>query len=87
MRQFTMAAATVVIAALISAAPASAENIGGGPIQQNGKCWHGEKHSSPSEAAWGYWESCAERASRPGRRGAGAGAGVGAAQATPRRRT
>jgi hypothetical protein len=42
-------------AALFSAAPVSAENISGGPLQQNGKCWHGEKHSSPSEASWGYW--------------------------------
>ncbi len=39
MRQFTIAAATVAIAALISAAPASAERIQGGPIKQNGKCW------------------------------------------------
>jgi len=82
MRQFTIAAATVAIAALFSAAPASAESISGGPIQQNGKCWHGEKHSSPSEASWGYWESCAERASRRGGRGGGEGA-----QATTRRRT
>ena len=82
MRQLTIAAATVAIAALISAAPASAERISGGPVQQNGKCWHGEGHSSPSEASWGYWESCAERASRPGRRGGG-----GAPQATTRRRT
>jgi hypothetical protein len=80
MRQFTIAAAIIASAALISSAPASAENIGGGPVQQNGKCWHGEKHSAPSEATWGYWESCAERASHPGRRGGGA-------QATTRRRT
>ena len=92
MRQFAIAAAGVAVAALISAVPASAENIGGGPIQQNGKCWHGEKHSAPSEAAWGFWESCAERAARGGgRRGGGAGAGAGAktgaAQAAPGRRT
>ena len=50
MRQFTIAA--VAIAALISAAPApaSAEAIFGGPLQQNGKCWFSERHSSPSEA-------------------------------------
>ena len=83
MRQFTIAAAIVAIAAVFSAAPASAEAIFGGPIQQNGKCWFSEKHSSPSEASWGYWGSCAERAARPGRRGGAAGA----AQATPRRRT
>jgi hypothetical protein len=80
MRQFTIVAATV--AALISAAPASAENISGGPLQQNGKCWFSERHSSSAEATWGYWGSCAERASRPGRRGGG-----GAAQATARKRT
>jgi hypothetical protein len=58
MRQFT----TVAIAALISAAPASAEQINGGPIQQNGKCWHG--HGGASDATWGFWESCAEKANR-----------------------
>jgi hypothetical protein len=79
MRKFTMLAAT---AALLSAAPASAEAIFGGPIQQNGKCWFSEKHSSPSEATWGYWGSCAEKASRGGRRGGG-----GAIQATTRQRT
>jgi hypothetical protein len=82
MRQFTIVAATMAIAALISAAPASAENIGGGPLQQNGKCWQSEKHSSPSEASWGYWTSCAEQASRPGRRGGGT-----PSQATTRRRS
>ena len=82
MRQFTIAAATVAVAALISAAPALAETIAGGPLQQNGKCWFGERHSSPAEASWGYWGSCAERASRPGRRGGGA-----ATQATTRRRS
>jgi hypothetical protein len=71
MRQFTIASAAVAIAALFSA-PASAEAIMGGPLQQNGKCWFAEKHSSPSEATWGYWGSCAEKAARPGRRGGGA---------------
>jgi hypothetical protein len=87
MRQFTIAAATVAIAALISAAPASAEMIAGGPLQQNGKCWISEKHSAPSEASWGYWGSCAEKAARAGRRGrggTGAAAG-GAVQANTRR--
>jgi hypothetical protein len=88
MRQFTIAA-TVAIAALISAAPASAEAIFGGPLQQNGKCWFSERHSSPSEATWGYWGSCAEKAAKAGRRGrggAGAGGGAGApAQATTTR--
>jgi hypothetical protein len=79
MRQFTIAVAIIASAALISAAPASAENIGGGPLQQNGKCWHGRHHSSASEATFGYWESCAEKASISGRRGRGA-----APQATTR---
>jgi hypothetical protein len=70
MRQFTIAAATLVVAALISAAPASAERINGGPIKQNGLCWSG--HGGASEATWGYWESCAAKASRGGRGGAGA---------------
>jgi len=71
MRQFTIAAAIVAIAAVFSAASASAEAIFGGPLQQNGKCWFSAKHSSPSDATWGYWGSCAEKASRAGRRGAG----------------
>jgi hypothetical protein len=71
MRQFTIAAAIVAIAAVFSAAPTSAEAIFGGPIQQNGKCWFSAKHSSPSDATWGYWGSCAEKASRAGRRIAG----------------
>jgi hypothetical protein len=82
MRQFTMLAAT---AALLSAAPASAEAIFGGPIQQNGKCWIGKGHSSPSEATWGYWGSCAEKASRAGRGGAAPAEGAAPAQATTRR--
>jgi hypothetical protein len=86
MGQFTIAAATAAIAALISAAPASAEAIFGGPIQQNGKCWFAEKHSSSSEATWGYWGSCAEKAARRGR-GGGAGGVGGAVQVTTRHRT
>jgi hypothetical protein len=38
MRQFTIVAATVAIAAMYSAAPASAERINGGPLKQNGQC-------------------------------------------------
>jgi hypothetical protein len=36
MRQFRTVSATLAIAALFSAAPASAERIDGGPIKQNG---------------------------------------------------
>ena len=90
MRQFTIAA--VAIAALISAAPASAEAIFGGPLQQNGKCWFAERHSSPSEATGGYWGSCAEKAAKAGRKGGrggagGAGGAPGAVQANSRNRT
>ena len=88
MRQFTIAAAAMAIAAVFSAAPASAEAIFGGPLQQNGKCWFAEKHSSPSEATWGYWGSCAEKAAKGGRRGrGGAGGAGGAVQANTRNRT
>ena len=59
MRQFTVAAATVAIAALISAAPASAEHNGGGPIQQNGQCW---KASKGSDQMFGHWRACGEKA-------------------------
>ena len=71
MRRFTIAAATLAIAAVFSAAPASADRIKGGPLKQNGKCWFSAKHSSPSDSTWGYWGSCTEKASSAGRRGAG----------------
>ncbi len=64
MRQFTIAAVTVAIAALISAAPASAERLNGGPIKQNGMCF---KHTSGgnAESTWGYWQACPKPASTP----------------------
>jgi hypothetical protein len=64
MRQFTIAAATVAIAALISAAPASAERLQGGPMQQNGQCF---KHTSGgiAESTWGYWTACPKPANAP----------------------
>jgi hypothetical protein len=64
MRQLTIAAATVAIAALISAAPASADRLNGGPIKQNGMCF---KHTSggTAEATWGYWQACPKPASAP----------------------
>ena len=64
MRQFTIAAATVAIAALISAAPASADRLMGGPVKQNGQCF---KHTSGgiAEATWGYWQACPKPASAP----------------------
>ena len=60
MRQFTIAAATIAIAALISGAPASAENIQGGPIKQNGQCWQKQKGSEAG--TFGYWQPCVEKA-------------------------
>jgi hypothetical protein len=66
MRQLTIAAATVAIAALISAAPASADHNGGGPLKQNGQCW---KASRMSDQMFGTWRPCAEVAS--GRAGRG----------------
>jgi hypothetical protein len=63
MRQLTIAAATVAIAALITAAPAMAERHGGGPMKQNGMCW---KASKGQEAGtWGIWEACPKPASAP----------------------
>jgi hypothetical protein len=63
MRQFTIAAATVAIAALISAGPVSAERINGGPIKQNGQCWKGQKGSETG--TFGYWQACPAPASAP----------------------
>jgi hypothetical protein len=62
MRQFTIAAATVAIAALISA-PATAERINGGPIKQNGQCWQNQKGSETG--TFGYWKACPQPASAP----------------------
>jgi hypothetical protein len=59
MRQFTIAAATVAMAAFISAAPALADRHDGGPIKQNGQCW---KASKASEGLFGYWRACPEPA-------------------------
>jgi hypothetical protein len=63
MRQFTIAAATVAIAALISAAPTLADHNGGGPIKQNGLCW---KSSRGSDQMFGHWRACGEKASLRG---------------------
>ena len=60
MRQFTIAAATVAIAALISTTPGLADHNGGGPIVQNGQCW---KASKGSEQMFGHWRACGEKAS------------------------
>ena len=60
MRQFTIAAA-LAIATLVAAGPASAERINGGPLKQNGQCWR--SHGGASEAAWGFWQPCAQPAS------------------------
>jgi hypothetical protein len=62
MRQLTIAAATVAIAAMISAAPASAEYLGGAPRQQHGQCWKGSKGSE----GFGYWRACPQPASARG---------------------
>jgi hypothetical protein len=62
MRQFTIAAATVAVAAMISAAPASAEYLGGAPRKQNGQCWKGSKGSE----GFGYWRACPQPASARG---------------------
>ncbi len=53
MHQFTIAA-VVAIVALISAAPASADYLGGGPRKQNGQCWKGSKGSE----GFGSWRAC-----------------------------
>jgi hypothetical protein len=63
MRQFTIVAATVAIAALVSGVPASAERNQGEPIKKNGQCW---KQQRLSEAGtWGDWQACPEKAGSP----------------------
>jgi hypothetical protein len=61
MREFAIA--TVAIAALFAAAPASAEHLQGGPTKKNGQCW--VNHAAASEATWGVWAACPAAASTP----------------------
>lgn len=63
MRHFTIAAATLAIAAFVVAAPAAAEHVQGGPIKQNGQCWKGQKGSEAG--TFGTWISCPQPASAP----------------------
>ena len=63
MRQFTIAVATIAIAGLFAAAPASAERISGGPIKQNGQCW--KSHAVGADATWGHWTACPSPAAAP----------------------
>jgi hypothetical protein len=59
MHQFTIAAAALAVAALVSAAPALADYNPGGPVVQNGQCWK----SSKSSDAFGHWRACPQPAS------------------------
>ena len=64
MRQFTLAAATVAIAALVAAAPASAERLMGGPIKQNGQCW--KSNSGGGEFDLGHVDGLPAGGEHPG---------------------
>jgi hypothetical protein len=77
MRQLTIAAVAVATVALVSAAPAVAEHLGGGATKQNGQCWKSPKAGAGpgSDMRWGTWGACAEPA------------GTAATRTTPRRRT
>jgi hypothetical protein len=72
MRQFKIAAATIAFIGLISAAPASADHIGGGPIKQNGQCWRPSKGLGV-DGTFGHWRACAEVASLRGGQARGQG--------------
>jgi hypothetical protein len=60
--RLTIAAATVAIAALVSA-PALAEHVQGGPVKQSGQCWKGSKGSDGG--SFGSWGACPTSASTP----------------------
>ena len=64
MRQFTLAAATVAIAALVAAAPASAERLMGGPNKQSGQCW--KSHSGGGEFDLGRLDGLSAGREHPG---------------------
>ena len=70
MHQFTIAAATVAIAALFLTTPGFADHNGGGPIVQNGQCW---KASKGSDQMFGHWRACGEKASVCGGQARGQG--------------
>jgi hypothetical protein len=59
--RFTIAAAA--IAALIAAVPASAENVGGGPMKQNGQRWKAAKLNDGG--SFGTWGACEQSAATP----------------------
>jgi hypothetical protein len=59
--RLTIAAATVAIAALVSA-PALADHVQGGPIKQNGQCWKGSKTDG---GTFGSWGACPTSANTP----------------------
>ena len=61
MRQLTIAASAVAIAALIAAsvAPASADYLGGAPRKRaDGMCWKGSRGSE----GFGIWRACPQPA-------------------------
>ena len=62
MRQLTIAAATIAIAALVSGVPASADWIAGGPTKQNGQCW---KNHTGNDMRFGHWNACPQPAAAP----------------------
>jgi hypothetical protein len=61
--RLTIAAATVAIASLLAAAPASAEHIMGGGVKHNGQCWKAAK--TMDGGTFGSWNACAASASAP----------------------
>jgi hypothetical protein len=62
MRQLAIVSAAIAIAALVSAIPASADWIAGGPIKQNGQCW---KNHQGNEQRFGAWIACPKPAAAP----------------------
>jgi hypothetical protein len=62
MRQLTIAAATIAIAALVSGMPASADWNPGGPKQLNGQCW---KNHQGNDQRFGAWIACPKPAAAP----------------------
>jgi len=62
MRHFTIAVASIAIAALAAGASASAQQIGrGSPIKQGGQCWR--HHGAGSDHLFGNMEACPQPAS------------------------
>jgi uncharacterized membrane protein len=65
MRKFTVStAAATILAALLAAAPAQADNLNGQPPQKGNQCYKfSTSGGGARDSRWGYWDACPQSAS------------------------